>query len=523
MKNILAKIGSKQIAGAVLVVITLFVGMGVINNFSGGSQKAANEAALSRFGDSTYSDSNAFFGSSVSRAALERQMYAQQDSNTARFMQGKSEEGYEDEAISSDGAYAEGMRSDEGFVYDSSYQGGQYVQGGNYDPSNPMYAQGGVDANGVPYGAQGYMQGGAYGAGVEGDEEGAQGRAGKSKSTKGNKGQRSAGQVRQTTINKLSPSTSGASSWGSGSGSSSSSVSFVGSSQDSNTRALPQNNTPEQAKQGDGDSFKFGRSGAMGGYNVARAGGKIENGKGGNSRGAAGDLQMAAIYSGKAIASKAEAGAKQLAAAAFDGSNPESIGSTIESGASIATVANQLMDASSNSSLPHALSVAIPEVMNDIQRQQEELVKLQNKLSSKYLTLLLGTLGFFAAIAILSKGGMYAKIAAGVLTAGALVFIAAMFADGANGIMSLIDQMGSDKLKDVNQNIDLSGKKFKAIAALVASVAIIGLAWTNAVHKLVDQVKDFFKNIGQRIKDIKNAPQEVKKMAQGVKKMGMRI
>ncbi len=503
MKNILAKIGSKQIAGAVLVVITLFVGMGVINNFSGGSQKAANEAALSKFGDSTYSDSNAFFGSSVSRAALERQMYAQQDSNTARFMQGKSEEGYEDEAISSDGAYAEGMRSDEGFVYDSSYQGGQYVQGGNYDPSNPMYAQGGVDANGVPYSAQGYMQGGAYGAG--GDEQGTdgtQGRAGKSKSTKGNKGQRSAGQVRQTTINKLSPSTSGASSWGSGSGSgsSSSSVSFGGSSQDSNTRALPQNNTPEQAKQADGDSFKFGRSGAMGGYNVARAGGKIDNGKGGNSRGAAGDLQMAAIYSGKAIASKAEAGAKQLAAAAFDGSNPESIGSTIESGASIATVANQLMDASSNSSLPHALSVALPEVISEIQKQQEDLAESEKQLLNRFKDLIVGTMVLAVALCVLVQlayaGGPYTAwlwAAAAAVAAGAEAYMYGMlygFGDHSKSILGIISHMKDLTL--VNQGIDFDHKVSNAWWTYGTLQGVLGLCFINWT-KIVGFAKDVIK------------------------------
>ena len=113
MKNLFSKLGNKKVAGAILAGATLLVGLGVVNNFSGGSQKAANEAALSRFADNAYNK----FGSTSSRADLERQMSAGQDMNTARFMRGNSPEGIsENDAYSSDGAYEEGVRSDEGFV-----------------------------------------------------------------------------------------------------------------------------------------------------------------------------------------------------------------------------------------------------------------------------------------------------------------------------------------------------------------------------------------------------------------------
>lgn len=100
LKNILAKLGSKKVAGAILVMATLLVGIGVISNFSD-DQKIANDAALSRFKDNAF---NNFNNDTANRAALERQMYAQQDKNTARFLQGKNNQ-YgmdEDDAFSSD-------------------------------------------------------------------------------------------------------------------------------------------------------------------------------------------------------------------------------------------------------------------------------------------------------------------------------------------------------------------------------------------------------------------------------------
>ena len=160
--KILSKLGSKKIMGAILVMVTLVVGIGVISNFSDNDQKRANESALSQFGDNAY---NTFPGGAASRADLERQLSLGQDKNTARFFRGKSEGAEGDDAFSADGAYGEGLRTDEGFVYDESTDYGQEgVQG----------AQGGTGF-GYGYGAAGA---GAVGAGIAGGVDYADGAKG---------------------------------------------------------------------------------------------------------------------------------------------------------------------------------------------------------------------------------------------------------------------------------------------------------------------------------------------------------
>ena len=166
MKNILNTLGSKKVIGTVLVMGTLAVGLGVVSNFSGNDQKRTNDAALSNFNDNSY---NNFYGNTASRADLERQLSLGQDSNTARFFRGNSTGMDEDDAFSADGAYGEGVRSDEGFVYGDSYgpngsygRGAQGAQGGaagSYDPSNPMATGGGVRGAYDPSGEPIYVQG----------------------------------------------------------------------------------------------------------------------------------------------------------------------------------------------------------------------------------------------------------------------------------------------------------------------------------------------------------------------------
>lgn len=496
IKNILAKIGSKKVAGAILVVATLLVGVGVISNFSDGSQKAANDAALSRFNDNAF---NNFSGDSINRAALERQMSAQQNVNTARFIQGKSNQDsvYENDAFSSDGAYAEGVRGDEGFVYGD---------GSVYDPSNPMYVASAYDENGNPiagaYGANGAAYGGADGSS---DEAGANGA---NKGNKNNLKNRNKNRnASQTQLNKLAGSSSARSSYGGASGGGSMSggganFSAAMNGRDSATRALPQNNVQIE-DSASAKAFRNGRAGAMGGFNVARAGGAVENAGKGDRGGAGADLQVAMAYSGKAIASDVEARAKLLAQAAFDGSNPEDIGATIESGSTIQQVANDLMGVNGDSSLPPALSSALQDLkkeLGELERQQEELKKLKEKLKDRYIKLLAGTLAFFVAIAILvACNNIYTTIAAGVATAAAALFIAMQLWGGDYGIFDIIRKMGSDDLSMVNQGIDIGSKKVIAGAAGVLCGVIIGLAWTKAVTKVVKSIGKFFKTIGQRV------------------------
>ena len=166
MKNILAKLGSKKVMGAVLVMVTLVVGLGVISNFSDSEQKRANEVALSNFTENSY---NNFYGSAASRADLERQISLGQDKNTARFFRGQSD-GMDDDAFSSDGAYGEGLRTDEGFVYGDV----------DYGPGGASYGQGPQGATGIAGFEQGVpgQQGAAGVAGSGQDVQGSQAVAG---------------------------------------------------------------------------------------------------------------------------------------------------------------------------------------------------------------------------------------------------------------------------------------------------------------------------------------------------------
>lgn len=438
IKNILAKIGSKKVAGAILVVATLLVGVGVISNFSDGSQKAANDAALSRFNDNAF---NNFSGDSINRAALERQMSAQQNVNTARFIQGKSNQDsvYENDAFSSDGAYAEGVRGDEGFVYGD---------GSVYDPSNPMYVASAYDENGNPiadaYGANGAAYGGADGSS---DEAGAKGA---DKGNKNNLKNRNKNRnASQTQLNKLAGSSSARSSYGGASGGGSMSggganFSAAMNGRDSATRALPQNNVQIEDSAA-AKAFRNGRAGAMGGFNVARAGGAVENAGKGDRGGAAADLQVAMAYSGKAIASDVEARAKLLAQAAFDGSNPEEIGATIESGSTIQQVANELMGVNGNSSLPPALSSALQDLNNELEEYEmkiKEIDRLTSDLTKMYVALytssLLASLGvFYLAKSPYSYWWAVAAAAANMILISTFLWI------GKNSINGLITQISN--------------------------------------------------------------------------------
>lgn len=523
MKNILAKLGSKKVMGAVLVMVTLVVGLGVISNFSGTDQKQANEAALSRFEDNAYNKN--FYGNGVSRADLERQLSAQQDRNTARFLRGSSEGTDEDDAYSADGAYAEGVKSDEGFVYgDAGYQGGQGGVNGAYDPSNPMYAQGGVDANGVPYGAEGSE--GAYANGLNGgfDENGvpygagyagAQGAAGYSqggenassdeaaaegessaaaKARKAKQARERANRARrETQINKLANS-GGSSSWGSfggGAGTGGAGAMSMGGMQGDNaSRALPSADLDNGANS---KAFKLGRGGAMGGYNVARGKGGVaaDTGKGGD-RSAAQSLLTAARFSSKAVQAQYDEGSKKLAENAFDGGQLDETGNTIEDGADIAAVNAALNDPNNNPGLPDGwIDNPGDDPMAGFKEAQKEFQELEENLTNRYLEMLLMWVVSFVAIwaAVKFLPRPYNYIVGGVLTVAALVWAALIFwGDGTtDGIFDIINKMGDDKFKDYNLITDakLNKKKWLAIGATIGTVVVLGAAWYSSISSLV--------------------------------------
>ena len=507
MKNMFSQLGTKKVAGVVLAGATLLVGLGVVSNFSG-SQKAANEAALSRFGDSAYN--NFTGGSSASRADLERQMSARQDGYSARFLKGKSDGTEPGEAYGSDGAYAEGVRADEGFVYgsDGAYgsgsgvnaAGGAYANGETYNPFGSTYEQG---AGGIEEGSLGgsglsesdfqAAQGAAAAAAGKG-VKGKGGKSGKGGAESAAAGQR--GKLRPATqINKLAAS-KGGSSFGSGAGGGAlggGSASFgAGSAMgggDNNTRALP------QAGAGDANSqaFKFGRAGGMGGFNVGFNG---QEGKGGitKGRGAANDLYLATAYSGKALATRQDDGSKALAEAAFDGSNPEDIVSPIQEGASIDKVASTLLDANSMGGLPNDIAAAMGKVGKTLQEtaeQQAELAELQNQYYNKYVPLVLGTLGFGLAILILAQlwymypAAWWFGVAAGVVSLAALAFISYHLwgwggESSANSLLGLVEQMRDpDKFGPVNQGMESQFNSMENWAYGISGglTAILGLCW----------------------------------------------
>lgn len=175
MKNLLSGIGSKKIMGAALVMVTLGVGLGVVNNFSGNDQKRANDAALSNLSENSY---NTFPGGAVSRSELERQLGAEQDNNTARFFR-MAPDG---STIDEDDEYNPDMDS-EGFVYGSGSNGqggagqGSVRQGAEGYSNNYQGYQGDMYGAGIPAGAEGgaeYSQGGQD---MQGTVGGGQGKA----------------------------------------------------------------------------------------------------------------------------------------------------------------------------------------------------------------------------------------------------------------------------------------------------------------------------------------------------------
>ena len=538
MKNIFSNFGTKKVAGVVLAGATLLVGLGVVSNFSDNGQKAANEAALARFGNSSY---NSFMGGGSSRADLERQMSAGQDGYSARFLKGKSDGTDADEAFSSDGAYAEGMRGDGSYGPGGAYGvngSGSGADNGVYQSIDSTYQQvvGGQEFegdNGKGSGAYGEAKfQAAQNAAAAAAAKGVKGNA--AKGGKGTNGQAAGGRgIRQgTQMNKLAAS-SGGSSFGKGGGGSSSgfdggSASLGGSTGgDNNTRALPQ--TDVKGGTGDSNAFKFGRAGGIGGFDTGFNG---KEAKGGNSHssGAAGDLQLATAYSVKGAGSKQAVDQKSLAEAAFDGSNPEDIATTIPDNATIDQVSSALMGGM-DIDLPDGGSIIPPEVEDDLKevaKQQTELAKLQQKLSSKLLWMI-GTVAVMAiALFFLVKAAYAAPaawwfwVAAGALSLIALGTIALFMWAGEDSIVNLIKQMGDEeKFGLVNQGVDVGGKLTQAGITAASLAALLGLCWIpwNSVAGLSKIVQSLIGSVASGIvgKVVQSATTEAQNLSNAKK------
>ncbi len=518
MNNMLSKLGKKTVAGIVLAGVTLMVGLGVVSNFTDSEQKAANEAALSRFGENAF---NKFGGSSTSRAALERQMSATQEGYSARFLKGKSDGTDPSDAYSSDGAYEEGVRADEGFVY--GHEGGTstaYNQNRNsaygansetYQPFGSTYEQGAGGFGGDN--SYSSAQSAGYGEQKFQDIQAA------ALSGKGGKGSRVANNqaVRPATqVNRLAASSGGSafgSSGGAGGARSGGSSSFgVGSSMggDNTTRALPQTDT--RSASGEVEAFKFGRAGSMGGFNVSIGGGSAGEGKGSGGRGAINDAIQANAYSTKAVASQQSEGAKSLASAVFDGADTETIGNTIESGATIGKVASSLGGGSNgNNNLPKAPN--LNNVFNDIENQMETLADLNKQIKKKYSwtlvwTILLGLLAFSCTI-LCAAGGWPVFLPALI---GVIAWMYNMIDNriglvnpAENSVIGMIQQMGDkDRFGLINAGIDIEariaqanwfGGTMKIFGGILGATGIVtGLTYILAQSGKLDRLFKGLKN-----------------------------
>ena len=581
MKNIFTKLGSKKVMGAVLVMVTLAVGIGVIGNFSGNDKKTANEAALSKFGENSY---NNFPGGGMNRSDLERQISGGQEGNTARFLRMQANGTEEDDSYDAEGMTNEGFVYDENFNYGQAgaagMQGAQGMQGGaqglqggaqgdgaipgvvvggkgvsgagaegssspsnmtvnsgvrgSYDKANPMYAKGGVDANGVPYGAKGAGanggvdangvagaagrsgkgSGSAAGAGVNGVAAGANGgaasqdaaakaaeAAAKAEKAKQEKEQRNRIR-RETQINKLASSGGGSSSFGSSGGGAKggSSAGTVGG--DNASRALPANNSAPQTTTANADGFKLGRGGVMGGYSVANgSGATVNNRKDGSGDRSAINSMLYASNASKKATHLSSTGAKDAARDAFEQNGGNDTGTLIEDGASIERAVSQLYDSASHNDPPSASPI---DMSAKIQKQQQELDELQDKITNKYALLIIGSLIIGLLLQWLVKlfynsGNWWIGAAAIAVTLGGFAFVHGLIHGFGNGmfgeagddsILGMINQMGDEeKFGLVNDQIvdDLGGKRSKAWWTYGGLLFGFALCW------LGPKISEFFK------------------------------
>ena len=484
----LSKLGTKKVAGVVLIGATLIVGLGVVSNFSGGSQKAANEAALSRFGSSAYNSSVG--GNSASRADLERQMLATQGGYSARFLKGGSDGTEADEAFSSDGAYAEGIRSAGSMSgYGSDGEGGTY-QAFDSTYEHPTDIQGyGIDDQGAGHGERQFQDVASAAAAAAGG--GVRGKDGKgADSAKGKSGQiRPATQLNRLSNSKGGSSVGGAGGMGSGAGGGIRSYGADGGvigGSDSNTQALPKVATGQSAGS---DAFRFGRLGGMGGFDNLGPKGSEYRGGASRSNGATADLQLAVAYSGKAVVSPQDVNQKAYAEAAFDGSNPGDLTTTIPDGASIDRVASSLM-----TGMPD-ISDELKNTMNDLDKElqntaqlAQELANLQKKLTILQWATVIGALVFSIAISLLRNIPVYGWIIAAVVTALAAVLLVGM----GLWMYDVIDQMQDEKFKAVNQGVDIVGKQFTTGKLLLMSGILVGLGWTGMWANMWNSITSLF-------------------------------
>ncbi len=280
---------------------------------------------------------------------------------------------------------------------------------------------------------------------------------------------------------------------------------------DNSTRALPQ--TKGQSGTGEGEAFKFGRAGTMGGFNVSfdgRAGGE---GKGRGIGGAMPDLQMAAAYSAKATASSHEAGQKSLADAAFDGSNPENLTPTIPENATISRTVNALLDGSKGN-LPKAITQSMNDLINDInetKQKTEEFKELENKLNTLKWATLIGALALSIGISFLKNIPVHGLWIAGVVVAIGVLLVTGM----GLWMKDVVDQMADQKFKAINRGVDFVGKYNLALKIPILSGALIFAGLTDMWKNTWNSITSIFKKKAATTVTKVAAEQVVEKTAGG--------
>ena len=350
------KMSANVMAGLGVGVFAAFIGYGVYNSYD--NSPAYNPAKRAIYtGEGLNFNANSLYGSGAnfetpgSLSVNGKNLYSNggvfADGNYTQS-QAQKEQAKFDEAR----AYFDSQKSGQVPSTDAGVNGagGAYATGETYDPFGSTYEQSAGEIEGGAAGSSGIGERqfqAAQKAAAAAAAGGAKGKNGTGSSKVGTKA------VRQSTqVGKLSAS-NGGSSFGAGAGGGSSagggsaSGAYPGGSAkggDNNSRALPQANA---GKTSNSETFKFGRNGGMGGFNVT-AGGSEGNTKGGGRGNAKAELNAAYNFSNKAVATLHSDGEKSLtkaaqeAANAFDGGTVDEGGATLRGGVPIDISGNKL-------------------------------------------------------------------------------------------------------------------------------------------------------------------------------------
>ena len=369
----------------------------------------------------------------------------------------------------------------------NSYSNGEAYNpfGSTYEESIELKGQGNYSGSRrAAYDAQGMQGSSADGKGTQG----------KNTKNAGNKTSANKAAAQPTQINKLQASSGGSSSDKSGgsagaSGGASSAISGGSTSfntaankgGDSSARNLPQVNTVKTANS---NSFKGGRAGSMGGFNVGVNGNEI-SGSGNGAKGASNDLKRASVLSTKSRMTKHSVGAKHTAEAAFDGNRSDAKVTEIDDNARIDTVASKFFDTLSDDPDNKDLN---KNPLDNIVAKTKELSKLKKKLTGLLWATALGALAFSLGIYFARQiAEPYGMIVAGVLSAIALGLL--IWSGISMG--NIVKEMANPRFKGLNS--DVGSKKGLVWTTCILSGLLVAAGWTPMWKNAWTNITNFFK------------------------------